>query len=366
MPLGKRHLYSSSALKASVCSPAGVYSNKPGTAYYSFVFQILEELPPASIRDMFSKMMISKHVLDVKIFNRYKRKGFYNPFRKFMNEIISLVGYFKMLSRQFYSLLVSVVGTFLCSAQSTIQSLQSLFSMNKKSWIVHNFLFIGPKVVSQPYIKPNMVWRRISDVRNINFAAKASKPLVSFILLDGQSLDFSFRDSMQDDWQTANLGNVKSCTGNKLEGASVILRISYALYSALKSWIAGFNPYAFLAKLNSVKEVIKRFTKPVRNILKDLAVCLVVVFRAGGFNVFDKAVKVWLGSCPKRFVQAKQSVIDFLADFKLINNPYLLLSRRINSVFECSLLDNHIIYWYTQLLYKPYVQMSSGYLQYGK
>src|SRR5208283_199637 len=62
---------SSPASRAYLRSAVGIYLNKLSTSVFCFVGEDAHELSPTSITNTTSKMMITNHILNAKVFNSY-------------------------------------------------------------------------------------------------------------------------------------------------------------------------------------------------------------------------------------------------------------------------------------------------------
>ena len=194
--------------------------------------------------------------------------------------------------------------------------------------------------VCQTYINPNrLVFVGMFNNWHLNFTTEYCEPLTSIIDFDSQSLGFASGDTMKNDWDIPYLGAEQFSIGNKLEPR---LRIDDALDSGFEAGKSSIDLLAFLSLFDSAKEVVKSLAQSVPNILKDLAVNFIADFRMAYFDVFHQRVKVKLFSYPKLFIQAKKLIIYKLAMLENLEKPYLLLRRRIQSVFIHSLNDHKL------------------------
>ena len=62
---------SSTTSRANLRSAVGIYLNKLSTSVLCFVREDTQKLPPTSITNTTSKVMITNHILDTKVFNGY-------------------------------------------------------------------------------------------------------------------------------------------------------------------------------------------------------------------------------------------------------------------------------------------------------
>jgi len=347
------HINFCPARTASLTASSGLWVlPQLATAYDSLVCHHLIEITPCNIKYVFSEIMIPDHVFDIKILPADYAILQSQASAQLMQEVTPLVSNLEMLPSNFNASLFPILAAFGSSGMNPLQPCKFLFSTNIESGIRDGFSFVVSHETLNPDINTNLFFGRMDNIRNIDFTTKNSKPLPYLVLLDGHSLNFAFRDSVENYRDASELRDIQSCVRNKLKGTPIILGVGYALYFGLKSWVASLNLNALFTKLNPAKEVVKCFAQPVRDILKNLGICLSIIFRASYLDVLYKRVKIRLRGCPKCLVQIKQSVVDFLANLKLAEKSCLLLTRRIYAVFE-HLLNNHTL-WKYQLIYKTF------------
>src|SRR3989344_8883966 len=94
-----------------------------------------------------------------------------------------------------------------------------------------------------------------------HFTSKDSKPLVNLVALDSESLDFAFRNSVENDWNATNLAQPNPFVREKLETR---LRKGNAIHSTFET-----RKSFLFARLifDSAKEVSKSFVNSIGNIL---------------------------------------------------------------------------------------------------
>ena len=339
LPLTERHINNSSASVAPLAASSGFgVLQQLATAYDSFVCQHTVKSSPASIEYMLGKNMISDHVLDIKVLSCNYSVSDCEAFAHFMEEVAPLIKDFKMLPCDLNPCLFPVIGSPNPLGHNSLEFGKLLFGFDIEPGICNWFSFIIGQEVFNADINSNSFFRGIDSTAVRQFTGKDSKPLVCFVYFDGHGLDFAFGNSVQDNRNVADFGGIEFFIIDEPKTTSFTytintLRVCYAINPAFESWIAGFDFNAFLTKLNPVKEVVKGFAQPVRNILKDLGIGLCVVLRAGGFDILDKRIHVKLSGCHEFFVKIKKSVVDFPANLKLLNQSNLLLGRRVNPEF---------------------------------
>jgi len=294
------------------------------TACYSFVFQEICEHSPSSIANLPCPEAVIHHSLDIKLLDGDEGISIDNLPAQFVQEITPLVGDLELSLCQPESCLSPILASFDLPAHSSLQELEPLFRLDEVARIL-NLLSIGESCEAlQSHIDADLFSRRMLDFNIRQFAREYSEPLTDFVLLDGQSFDFSFRDSMQDEGDASNLAQSEPSVRKQFESA---LWISDALDSALEA-----RKSLFLAGLvlDPAKEIGESLIHPVRDILNNLRVDRIFAFDE---IIIVKLVEAYRTEIVSIDAQCKKLIIDCLASLERINQSYLLLSRRINSEF---------------------------------
>jgi hypothetical protein len=333
-PLTERHLHSGSAFGTSLTASSclGVFNNL-STANYCFVGKHLEEISPRNIVYAFSEMMIFNHIFDSQLLDSNEGILFSEGMRKFMKEISSLVGNFEMTSSNPKPCLSPVMASFFLSAQSSLKSSKFIFRFNQESRIGDNFSIRESSEVLQANINPNLFFRRMLNFLNLNFTTKESEPLPCSVLLDSQSLNLTFRDSMQDNRDTSNLADLKSSLINEPESA---LRVCYAMNRTLES-----GKSFFLARFifDSSEEVLKGFMNSVRDVLKSLG--MEIGFFSSESIIIIKFPQSFSSSFVSFNVQGNKLVMNILSLIKHSKDFSELPLLRIDSILIRNYLLNH-------------------------
>lgn len=327
--------------------------DKLSTAGYCFVGQHINETSPRSIIYEFGVIGTINHAFDIKVFNCNYSKPDSKTSAQFMMEITPLVNNFVVQSGYFEPCLSPVGRAFFLSAQPSLYKLEPFFALDKEFRVVEPFSIAKEaEVIPAVDIKSHRFFGWMDNINIWQFTAKESKPLPSPVLLYGHSLDLASWSPVQNNRDTTYLADFKPSFVQKLKAK---LGISYATNFALESGITCFNLNSFFAKLNPVKEVVKSLMKPIRDILQNLRMCLIIIRRAGSFDVFHKRTKVKLIGCHKFFALAKKSVVYVLTNIELIKKSYFLLVRRVYSIF----IGSHINYYKDKVIYKSHGCLSS-------
>jgi len=307
------------------------------TAYYSFVCQHLIESAPCNIKYMFCKNMIPYHIEDVKFFSSNYSIFDSHGTAEFVQEVRPLVSNFDVLPGNLDSGFVPVLAAFDSLGMYPLEFGKFLLTSDIEPRISYSFTFVVGQEILNTDINTYRFSRRMDNFLVRHFAAEHSEPLSCFVLLDSQSLDFTFWDSMQDNRHRTNFAKLNPFVAQKFESR---LRISHALDSAFEPRIASFDFDAFLQKFYPIEEVIKSLAKPVRNILQNLAVNLRVMSRTGYLNIFKERIEIIFACCHEFLIQTKLCIVDFLAYLELIKKSYLLFPRRIQTIFIHPQLHN--------------------------
>ena len=321
----ERHLYNSSAFTTGLACISWIDFDKLSTACYCFVGQHLDKAFPRSIAYAFSEPMIIEHTFNVQILNSNKRIRFGEPMAEFMQEVSPLVYNFDVLLCQPESCLSSINRAFLFSTQPSLQEFQSFFSFDDVFRIIYKFSIGQDSIAFKPNIQSNFFRRRMLNGWNFNFTSEYGKPLSSFVLLDGECLDFAFWDSMQNNRHTSNLAKPDSLITQQLEPA---LRESDAINPALESrktfFLTGFV-------FNPAKEIGEGFMYSVRNILFNLGMNFRIF--ASKIGVIIKFVEGNFAKLISVYRPGKKLIVDCFANLERIKYSDLLLPRRINPEF---------------------------------
>ena len=329
--LAERHFINSSATAASPARVSWINFHDARTACYSFVFQHPYESSPASIAYTFGEMVISDHIGNLQILNSDSSKPASEFVAEFVKEVKPLVADFIVLPSQEETSLVPIPAAFLLPAQSPMQQLQSLFTFDEETGIIHSFPIGQGGEVLNADINPNSFCGRMFGGCFWHFTSEDGKPLPSLVSLNGKSFDFAFGNSVQNDWNVADFGSIKTLVADKPKPLPMLvakcLRVSDALNSAFKT------RKAFLFTLqvfHPAKETLKCFINPLRNILSHLRM---------NFGMFTGKMIVEI-KFPYRFLsglirfdtQVKKFIVNCLASVKLLEENLLLALGRIQTI----------------------------------
>src|SRR3990167_1408081 len=296
------HLLNVSAFTASHRSSSRINLHQLRTACYSFVFQTFDKSTPRSVRYMFSKMVIPHHIFDLQILDSNKGMSLDYPVSQLESKIYSLIRNSFIQPAQSEPCFSLIGRAFDLSAYSSMQNLQFSFTFEQMSGIGYKLTIGESSKVLQADINSNFGFRSMNNFSFRHFTAENSKPLPSFVLLDSECFNLSFRDSVQDDWQIANLADLDVLAIQKLKSA---LRISYAINSTFVSgkslFFAGFI-------FNYAKKISKGFMHPVGDILLGLGMDVIKFARKVFVKI--KLVKRHISKLVSIFVERKNLVIN--------------------------------------------------------
>ena len=343
LSLTERHLHDSSTFTTGFACVSGIDFNQLRTACDSFVFQVPDESTPRGISYVFSEMMIMNHIIDTQVFNGNSTIIESELSTNFVQEVSSLIGNFDMFPSQLESSFSPVSRTFDLFAQPSLKELQSIFTLDEMPWISYDFTIGESSKVLNTYIQPHLFIGLMLNNRSIDLTTKYSKPLSSIINLESERLNLSSRKPVKNNGNVSYLGSIQSPVVSELE---TTLREDNTVHSTLESWKTLFLTSRVFY---SPKEAIKSLREPIRDILQDLRVDFFSNRRTAAFQIHNKGVKVILFGYEKFLVQIKKSIVNIFAMRKIINESYLLLSRRVDSVLIHPKF--HTIYQ-AQLVYK--------------
>ena len=294
-------------------------------------------------------MMVSDHIRNLQILNSNSAELGYHFPAQLMQEITPLVNNPFIEFSQSKACFNPIFASFNFSAYSSVQKFQFAFTLDKMARISYKLSIGESSKVLYANINADFAVRiGMNGFAVRQFTGEYSKPFISFGMLDSESFNLAFRYSVQDDWQTANLGNFNVLVADELKTR---LRKCNAHNSGLVAGKTFFLNIFF----DTPKEVLKGFVNPIRNILFGLGMNALKFSRKIFVEV--KLVKRNIAKIIGIFIQGKKFVINHLTGFKRINQPNFLFSARINLEFihqqaHISKLDG--------ILYKAYAGMSSS------
>lgn len=331
-PLTQRHLHDVSAVATGLARVSRAYFDELSTASYGFVGQHTYETAPRSVTYSFSKMMVLNHISDLQVLNSNASEPCGEFVAEFVQEVSPLVADFVVLPSQPETSLAPVSAAFLLPAQSPMQHLQPLFTLNEEFRVSYDLTITQRGEVFQPDINSNLFGRRMLNFNIGHFASENGKPLPCPILFDSQGFDFALWNTVQDYWDVPYLGSKKTLIASKPETISSFsmcsaLRVGDAVHPALESWKALFPT---LWVFDSAKEVLKSLVNPIRNILPNLSIHPIIF-------ISKMFARIRPSQSLSRFLvsfngHTEKFVIDCFASLKRINQPYLLFLRRVNAV----------------------------------
>jgi len=240
------------------------------TSARSLVAEFRNEVRPGSVRYAFSEMVIPEHIGDAQLFHIDFTVAGDQLAGEFMEEVLALVEDLDVgLSQPEFSL-PAIMASFDLPAHPALEQFNPNFTLSEKARILdYDTVREGGEV-----LQANVYAYSFASAGygfNVSLAGEHGEPLASLVLLDGQRLDFSFGDPVEDYRYAANLGAIKPAGGLELEPA---LRVGDAPEALLEAWEAGFDLLACLALLDTPEEVRVSLGKPVGYVLEGLGVDL--------------------------------------------------------------------------------------------
>lgn len=246
---------------ASLAGVPWISFDNLATSFFPFVAKLQKEAVPSNIAYMFSQSVILNHSFDVKVFNSNNSIVVcYEP-ADFVVKVISLVENSFVQFGNFQPHLVPLDRAFGSFGLFPLEEFKPLLALDKVSRVRYACSCGESSKVLQPDINADFVIRIGMNKFSIRQpTAKHSKPFVSWSFFNGKCFSLSFRNSVQNDWQIANLADFDVLVADEIESR---LRVSYAVIPVLasESWVAC---------IRLCKELVKGFNESVVDILQHL------------------------------------------------------------------------------------------------
>jgi len=351
----QRYLLNISTFVTRHACPSWTNLHQLRTACYSFVFQALDKSTPRSVRYMFSELVISDHVLNLQILDSNSAKFSYNLPAHLVQEIKPLIANSFIQPTQSNPCFPSVSRAFDFPVNSPMQNLQLCFGLEQMSGISYKLSIGESDKTFKPNINTNFIFGRMNNIDFRQFTAENSKPLTAFGLLDSESLDFAFRDSVQDNGDISDFRSIQSLVINKPKITSLSMINRLRISNAHNSGFIARKSFLFDIFLDTPKKILERFIQTISNILFDLRINT-KIFASKIFAII-KFIQRNIAKLVSVFVKRKNIVINLLTGDERINKSGFLFPTRINPEFIHQQAHAN---WLDGLLYKAYAGMSSG------
>src|SRR3990167_719124 len=233
------------------------------TSAFSLVAEFADKASPSSIAYMFSQSMILNHSFNVKVFNGNIAKIVDYKSADFMMKVSSLVSNSFMQSCDFQSHFVSLGRANSSHVFFPLKEFEPLLAPDKVSWIGYACSVGQGSKVFQANVNADFgIVIGMNDISVRQFTRKNSKPLAGWSSFDSQSLNLTFWNSVEYDWQIANLADFNVFAADELEPG---LGICNAIIPVL-------SPESWVASIRLCKKLNKRVYNPIIDILKNLGV----------------------------------------------------------------------------------------------
>jgi len=333
LSLTEGHIHDMSTVVAGSACVSWVHSDDFSTACYCLVGEHLGEPRPRSIVNVLTETMITNHPLDVQVLDTNSLVSPSEGAGEFVEEVAPLVFYPLMQSGNFETSLLPVVATFDLATETSLQSHQTMFTLEKIAGICYDRAIGQRGIVLQPNIHADLPPSML-DLRNLNLAGEHSKPLTGMISLDGQSLNSSLGRTVQHNRDVPDFGAVEPLVVGELE---TTLRIGDAMHLTLE---AG-KPLLFSILLTPTIKVFECLVHTVGHILENLR----EHFRMLPTQILveTKLADTLLRRLVCVDIQLKKLIIDFLTDIECRIQSFLLFPTRIQPVLIHSQLHENIL-----------------------
>ena len=329
LPISQRHILDVPTLGTGSACVLGINAYQLSSSFFNFVEQHLQETSPRSISDGFSEIMIFNHIFDLKFLNTNNFELLDNTERSFMQEILSLVENPLMEFSHFKSGFSSISTSFFLPTQSPLNFRKFSFTFPQEFGIFNSLSIRKDSKTFNANINSNVIICNFNTFNRNFITTENSKPSFSSFF-NTESLEFSFRNSMKNNWNIPNLTYKNSFIISELKST---LRVGYGFISIqiLKSGKTNLSFFLF----NSSEEMIKSIINSLRNILLNLAM-------NRNIKIFCEFIQVKLGKVSLIiFVSINFGFKKFVIDETTIRNSLVqfnnLFFRRIYSVSEVHL-----------------------------
>jgi hypothetical protein len=331
LPDPQGFLYDSTAVGTLLTGFPGTDFNNFRTSARSLVMKFCDEVRPGCVRYTFSEMVVSEHVLDAQLFHIDFGVLSDQPATEFMAEVLTLVSDFEVELSEVVFSLSPVLATLDLLAHSSLKELNSSLALSEELGIFnYNTIRQGSEVL-KPDINADS-FTLIANSFDIDFTGKGSKPLTRLITLNGQSLDFTFGNSVEDYGYAANLGAIQVV--GRLEPETA-LRISEAPETLFEARETGFDIFTGFTFLDTPEEVSISLGEPISYILEGLRVDLGEgrIFSLEGFDCVNESEFASVRATfffVDSFGISEKLVVELAAHIELGKQSMPLLSRRVN------------------------------------
>ena len=134
---------SSTASRANLRSAVGIYLNKLSTSVLCFVRKDAHELSPTNIANTTSKVVITNHIFDTEVFNRYSSVILNQIVSYLMSEVCTLSLNLEMFLCQEFDSLAPIVTAFLFTRDTSLGNSEYCLSLSQIAWILYVLTIAG-------------------------------------------------------------------------------------------------------------------------------------------------------------------------------------------------------------------------------
>jgi len=353
-PVFQRFLHVCTATATELrCRLERVSNDEPATSTYSLVAGHSQEVAPRGISDMFGETVIFEHPVDVQVLNgnstiviRYHATGL-------MQKIFTLVGNPLVLDCQQVNNFSTVTATFDLSRYPTLQVFQSLLGFYEMTWVLdYHSIGEGGEVFQSDIYSYSLILEGMWGGIVFNLTGEHDKPFTRFSSFDCHGLDFTFRNTMQNNRNVADFGNIQFLVGKKLKSRLWVRDALEPLFISGKTNLDLLD--SFLLFEPSV-EIVECLGQSVRTVLQDLGMDTFEI-RIRILDLLDYLIQLELRKISTVgmvdiFPDCQKEVIHLAGEVELGVQSRHLFPRRIKPIFVVSQFS-HIrpqLYWFENI-----------------
>src|SRR5258706_5517858 len=241
-----------------------VDSHIPPASFFRFAGQFAEKLRPRGIMNALSQTMITRHALDMQIFDADDSMGINDLAALLMGEVVPSERYAFMDQSHGFAVFPSLSRPFHQFGMFPIHFGQGFLFLAEKTGVVYCCPIREGSKRLESDIYPDLL-RAFRKPLGVTFHRKGSRPLARRGTADGERLDLATNGPMQDDLEVSNPRSIQLALLVHLEARLRVGEVVIAVL-ALETWEARFLCMGF----DSAKEGFHGQIKPYGDVLQDL------------------------------------------------------------------------------------------------
>ena len=241
-----------------------VDSHIPPASFFRFAGQFAEKLRPRGIMNALSQTMITRHALDMQIFDADDSMGINDLAALLMGEVVPSERYAFMDPSHGFAVFPSLSRPFHQFGMFPIHFGQGFLFLAEKTWVFYFCPIREGSKHLESYIYPYLL-RAFRKPFGVTFNRKGSRPLARRGTADGERLDLATNGPMQDDLEVSNPRSIQLALLVQLEPRLWVGEAVIAVLP-LETWEARFLFMGF----DSAKEGFHGKIKPYGYVLQDL------------------------------------------------------------------------------------------------